>query len=160
MKDCPRAKWWPRKASKKAFLVQDDPAAMEVAKMVVAGVDKKHSLHPMYSEWCEEYGEINAKSLIEEIVDWNHRGACDCVQTKMDLGGSGLFGGRSEDGKRFIFYEWISPPDQLFLSLTVKRAREMVSGQRGAVVFHKATRRHHARRKRAKEELFRSVGRI
>ena len=59
------------------------------------------------------------------------RGACDVMQTDMNYGGLGLFGSLSEDGSKFIFYEWVSQDKgQLFTSMTLQEARDIVSGKK------------------------------
>src|SRR5438132_342339 len=60
------------------FLVAKDPAVTAIAKMVVAGVDKKHNLHPHYDAIVKDYGKEKAHELIEGVVA--NAGACDVIR--------------------------------------------------------------------------------
>lgn len=117
------------------FRVAKDPAVVAIAKMVVAGVDKKHDLHPDYCALLEQYGRGKAHELIERAVVV--RGSCDGIQTDMGYGGIGLFGGLSKNGSRFTFYEWSGDNSrgQLSVSMTKKEARDIVSGKKRTIVF-------------------------
>lgn len=116
------------------FLVAKDPAVMAIARMVVAGVDKKHDLHPHYDAIVKDCGKEKAHELIESAVAIP--GACDVIQTDMCYGGIGLFGGLSKNSSRFTFYEWSgAEAGQLFVSMTKQEARDIVSGKKKTVVF-------------------------
>ncbi len=132
----PRAKRRHRPLRPVKFRVAKDPAVIAIARIVVAGLDKKHSIHPNYRDLVEGYGREEAHKIIEETVD--APGACDNIQTDMSHGGIGLFGGLTEDRSRFVFYEWTNPSDregQLSVSMTGQEARDIVSGKKKIVRF-------------------------
>ena len=116
------------------FRVSKDPAVKAIARMIVAGVDKKFGLYPNYRSFVKAWGKEKAHELIESAI--KIRGACDVMQTDMNYGGLGLFGGLSEDGSKFIFYEWVSQDKgQLFTSMTLQEARDIVSGKKKLITF-------------------------
>lgn len=130
----PRAKGNRAYTKPVTFLVKKDPAVMEIARMVVAGVDKKHNLHPYYNALMKDYGKEKAHELIEGAVAIP--GACDVIQTDMCYGGIGLFGGLTKNSSRFTFYEWSGAEvGQLSVSMTRQEARDIVSGKKKTVVF-------------------------
>lgn len=130
----PRAKGNRAYTKPVTFLVAKDPAVIAIAKMVVAGVDKKHDLHPHYHALVNGYGEEKAHELIESAVAIP--GACDVIQTDMCYGGIGLFGGLSKNSSRFTFYEWSgAEAGQLSVSMTRQEARDIVAGKKKKVVF-------------------------
>jgi|SRR3989338_3165213 len=149
-KYCPRARYNGKTTAR--FMVAKDPAVRAVAHMVVAGIDRKYSLHPRYKSYLKEYGKENAQELIRAAVEIP--GACDIIQTDMCLGGIGLFGGLSEDEKEFIFYEWTSPSPMLRIHITHQEARDVVSGKQKFVKFVPCTKEHFADRERDKEKLY------
>ena len=146
---CSRA--WHNGKTAARFLAAKDPAVWAIARMVVAGIDRKYSIHPRYKAYVKVYGKKKAQELIRGAVDIP--GACDVIQVDMCLGGVGLFGGLSEDGKEFIFYEWTSPSPTLRVHMTHQQARDVVSGKQKVVEFVPCTKAHFAARKRAKEKL-------
>lgn len=130
----PRAKGNRAYTKPVTFLVAKDPAVAAIARMVVAGVDKKHDLHPHYEALVKGYGKEKAHELIEGAVAIP--GACDVIQTDMCYGGIGLFGGLSKNSSRFTFYEWSgAEAGQLSVSMTRQEARDIVSGKKKTVVF-------------------------
>lgn len=130
----PRAKGNRAYTKPVTFLVAKDPAVMAIAKMVVAGVDKKHNLDPHYDALVKGYGKEKAHELIEGAVAIP--GACDVIQTDMCYSGIGLFGGLSKNSSRFTFYEWSgAEAGQLSVSMTRQEARDIVSGKKKTVVF-------------------------
>lgn len=157
---CPRARF--RGKSTHRFLVAKDPDIQEVAHMIVAGVDKKYNLHPLYKELVKELGKKQAQEIIRNAV--NIPGACDVIQSheifqkKLGLESEGLYGGLSENEKRFIFYEWATiyptknPRPIMWVSITAQDARDIVSGRKKFVCFRPCTKRHFEARRRAKEK--------
>lgn len=135
---CPRARN-EFKGNSVYFKVSDDPAVLEIARIVVAGVYGPLTLHPRYEAWVGTWGKKRAEELIRNAV--LIPGASDVIQTDMTLGGIGLFGGLSEEGfrrgkSRFIFYEWLSPEDgQLVTTITARQARDIVEGKRKRIKF-------------------------
>lgn len=132
---CPRAQHEGKTPA--TFEISKDPAVQEVAKMIVAGVDKKYYLHPRYTYYIQHRGEEEAQRLIEFPV--HAPGAMDLIQTDMVLGGIGLFGGLSKDGLRFVFYEWSGGgPEygQLMVSITIDEARDIVEGRKKEITFY------------------------
>lgn len=130
----PRAKGNRAYTKPVTFLVAKDPAVTAIARMVVAGVDKKHDLHPHHDALVKAYGKEKAHELIEGEVDIP--GACDVIQTDMCYGGIGLFGGLSKNSSRFTFYEWSgAEAGQLSVSMTKQEARDIVSGKKKTIVF-------------------------
>lgn len=116
------------------FLVAKDPAVMAIARMVVAGVDKRHDLHPCYDVYVKSYGKEKAHELIETAVAIP--GACDIIQTDMCFGGIGLFGGLSKNSSRFTFHEWSgAEAGRLSVSMTRQEARDIVFGKKKTIVF-------------------------
>jgi hypothetical protein len=114
--------------------VRKDPAVIAVAKMVVAGLDRRHALHPHYKALVRQHGKERAHKLIEDAVA--APGACDVIQTDMCYGGIGLFGGLSNNSSRFTFCEWSEAEvGQLSVSMTRQEARDIVSGKKKKVVF-------------------------
>ena len=116
------------------FYVDQDPAIQAVAGMVVAGVDKRYKLHPLYNEYSSSLGRRNARKLIESQV--SIPGATDLIQTDMELGGMGLFGGLELDGKKFTFYEWGGEEGQLYTHITIEEARAIVEGRQKGIAFY------------------------
>lgn len=136
---CPRALICPENDEEEIpIMVASDPALQEVARMVVAGVDRTHELHPRWEEFVEAYGgEERARRHIEDVTQIP--GATDVIQTEMDCGGIGLFGGLSQDGDAFVFHEWVGPDDgQMMTRITIQDAREIVGGRKQTVVFSSA----------------------
>lgn len=132
---CPRALYEGDEAEV-TFDITNDPAVQEIARRVVAGIDRKYSLDPDYGIMVEGYGEKRAQKLIEDMV--SIPGACDLIQTEMSLGGIGLFGGLSEDSSHFVFHEWLDGNDgQLMTKITPQEAREIVSGKKKSLKFFK-----------------------
>ncbi len=146
---CSRARHNGKTAAR--FLAKKDPAVWAIAHMVVAGIDRKYSLHPHYKACVKAFGKEEAQALIRCKVEIP--GACDVIQTDMRLGGLGLYGRLSEDEKEFIFYEWTSPSPRLRVHMTHQEARDIVSGKQKFIKFVPCTRAHFAARKRAKEKL-------
>ncbi|MBI2596060.1 hypothetical protein HYW46_04995 [Candidatus Daviesbacteria bacterium] len=146
--ECPRAKLTTNKIEKIqgsiSFRVSKDPAVLEVAKMVTAGIYGPPSLHPRYEAWLARYGQRKTEELIHDAV--TIAGACDIIQTDMELGGVGLFGGLSEKGlagdkSEFVFYEWLSPEDgQLTTIVTSGEARDIVNRRKRVIEFRRAPR--------------------
>jgi len=148
-KECPRARhagWETRR-----FLVNKDIAVQHLARMVVAGVDDKISLHPYYKRYSKEYGREKFK------VIWNrsmtNRGGCDTVQTDMILGGLGMFGGLAENGKEFIFYEWNDGQPRFRVHMTPQDAQDIVSGKKKYYTAILCNKQHFAGRKRAFKKM-------
>lgn len=146
---CPRARHTGEVS--RNFLVATDPAIIAVARMVVAGADKKHSLHPKYYAMVETYGEKSTHELIESAVK---PGGVDIIQTSMDFGGCGFFGALSLDGRKFIFYEWTTPRPRFRVCMTRKQARDIVSGKQKSFKCINCTKKHFAKRKRAEEKFY------
>lgn len=120
-----------------SFNVSEDPAVQEIAKRVVAGVDRRFDLHPDYKQYVKDYGVEKAQQLIVGQV--SSPGAVDLIQTDMDVGGLGLFGGLSEDGSKFVFHEWLSGTDgQMFTTMTGDEARAIVNGEQKVIKFYPA----------------------
>lgn len=115
--------------------VEDDPALMAIARMVVAGIDKRYRLHPCYRKSVKSSGCKEARELIEGAVAIP--GACDVIQTDMGYGGIGLYGGLAENSARFKFYEWVSGDEigRLTVSFTRQEARDIVSGKKKTIRF-------------------------
>lgn len=115
--------------------IENDAAVQLIARMVVAGVDRKHSLHPHYEVYVRSYGEMEAKKLIEDKVEIE--GACDLLQTEINIEGlPGLFGGLSIDGDKFTLYEWMpSEEKQMSVSMTIQEARAIVQGEKIDILF-------------------------
>lgn len=138
---CPRAETEPDKPT--FFDAETDPAVQEVARKIVAGFDGRYELDAAhYKELTEEYGESEAQRSFYETV--RIPGTIAIIQTEMDLGGYGLFGGLSEDASRFNFYEWGAgyghgEGDEInpgwMTSLTIQEARDIVSGKLKKVKF-------------------------
>lgn len=146
---CPRARR-NFKASAR-FVAAKDPAVMAVARMIVAGIDREYHLHPQYENYVRSMGEKKAQEHVCEVVTFP--GACDIIQTDMTFGGIGLFGGLTENGQEFIFYEWTTPCPRLRIHMTHQEARDIVSGKQKIVTFKYCTKRHFAARERAKKLL-------
>lgn len=144
---CPRARTVTKKPRR--FAIRFDPAVQNIAKRVVAGIDQKYDLHPAYSAYVKSCGKEEAERLIKTATEIE--GACDVIQTEMDEGGVGLFGGLSEDGKEFIFYEWSTVA--LRVHMTHQEARDIVSGKKKYVTFFPCTEEHFQARKKTKEAL-------
>ena len=131
---CPRAKLVRPVTKPIRILVATDAAVMAVARMIVAGVDKKYCIHPEYHKILRVYGKSKAQELIEHAV--TIPGACDIMQTDPRYAGLGLFGGLSKDKKQFVFYEWTETfYGKLRLTMTVEEARNIVSGEKKSVIF-------------------------
>ena len=155
---CPRGNY--RGSSVHWFSVKKDPDVREVAHMVAAGIDRNYTLHPCYEAYVEVWGKERAEEIIRGAVEI--LGACDLIQTHevfaglMGIQGFALFGGLSEDGKEFIFYEWgwdgRGPRPRMWVSITPQDARDIVSGRKKRVLFHPLTEDHLAARKRAKKK--------
>ncbi|MBI4142411.1 hypothetical protein HY480_00885 [Candidatus Uhrbacteria bacterium] len=147
MAHCPRARH--KDTTKPArFLVAEDPAVQEIARMVVAGIDRRYDLHPRYEARVQSQGKEAAEADIRDCVEI--AGACDLIQTEMDVGGIGLFGGLSDDGTEFIFYEWTSPSPVFRLHMTHQDARDIVSGAKRFVKFLPCTKEHFDARNKAR----------
>lgn len=149
MKLCPRARYSGNKS--RFFRVSLDPALLYIAKMIVAGADKKHSLHPEYRVFLKNYGEQEAKEYIEGCVT---PGGGSVLQTSMGLGGCGLFGAKISEGTRFVFYEWTSPSPRFRVCLTTQDARDILSGRKKTVRFIFCTKKYFARRKRTEKRYY------
>lgn len=150
---CPRARYVGK--SSRRFLVSKDPAIKQIARRVVAGVDHKYDLDPGYRHLVKSWGKEVARGIIRMGVEI--RGACDVIQTNsMNNGGIGLFGGLSEDGKKFIFYEWTTPSPRLRMEITAQDARDILSGKKRFVQFLVCNAAHFKARERAKKRLFKS----
>ena len=147
---CPRARCG-NVTREMEFLVSRDPAVMAVVQMIVAGIDRRYELHPRYQEYVEQDGVARAQELIRNAVEM--RGACDIIQTTITLGGLGLFGGLSDDGTEFIFYEWTAPSPRFMVIMTHQEARDIVSGKQKRVNFVPCTEEHLAAMRLAKERL-------
>lgn len=130
---CPRARASGTIEKPMEFIVADDPALMMIARMVVAGVDQRFEIHPFYERRVKEYGRVQTEELIRSVVAIE--GACDVIQTDMCIGGVGLFGGLSEDGTEFVFYDWCTPTPWFRVHLTAQDARDIVSGKKTSVEF-------------------------
>lgn len=130
---CPRAEY-----IGKDDLVVDaatDPALQYVARCIVAGIDGQFELHPAYESMVEQYGKSKAEHIIGQAVQIP--AGIDVIQTEMDYGGVGLFGGLSKDGSRFDFFEWLDSgfAGQMHASITGQDARDIVAGNPLSVVF-------------------------
>ena len=147
---CPRAKYNGKNVATR-FLVSKDPAIMAIARMVVAGIDHKYSIHPHYRDFIKDYGRERAQTLIRECVEIP--GACDVIQTDILYGGLGLFGGLAENEKEFIFYDWSCPSPKFRVHMTPEQARDIVYGKQKFVKFIPCTKAHFATRNRAKKKL-------
>ena len=130
----PRAKAMRPLTKPVVFLVAKDPAVMAIARMVIAGLDKKYHIHPDYRALLKIYGKEKTRELIEGAVAIP--GACDIIQTNMCYGGIGLFGGLAKNSSRFTFYEWTDGSFWLLsVSMTRQEARDIVSGKKRTIVF-------------------------
>ncbi len=121
------------------FDISNDQAVQQVALMVVAGVDKRYSLHPRYRTYLgPENDEKKARRLIEEEVSLE-----DNMQTEKELqGGPGLYGGLTKKGDNFIFYESMSPQEgQMKVFMPANEARAIVKGIQKKIVFYPALER-------------------
>ena len=147
--DCPRARY--HGGAARRFLVAEDLAVVEIAKMVVAGIDRRYSIHPQYKSRVMADGQERAQKLIRSAVEM--RGACDLIQNSMSFGAFGLFGGLSDDGTEFIFYEWTDPSPRFMVIMTHQEARDIVSGKQKRVNFVPCTEEHLAAMRLAKERL-------
>jgi len=116
----PRAKAMRPLTKPVVFLVAKDPAVMAIARMVIAGLDKKYHIHPDYRALLKIYGKEKTRELIEGAVAIP--GTCDIIQTNMCYGGIGLFGGLAKNSSRFTFYEWTDGSFGL-LSVSMTRPR-------------------------------------
>lgn len=137
---CPRAQY-DFDGPSAYFKVSGDPAVLEIARRVVAGVYGPLTLHPRYEAYIEAWGEKRAAEMIRNVVTMPD--ACDVIQTDMELGGMGLFGSLTKEGyrkgrSRFDFYEWLGVEEgQLFTSMTARQARDIVEGKRTRIKFSK-----------------------
>ena len=61
----PRAKAMRPLTKPVVFLVAKDPAVMAIARMVIAGLDKKYHIHPDYRALLKIYGKEKTRELIE-----------------------------------------------------------------------------------------------
>ncbi|MCC6563554.1 hypothetical protein IT087_01545 [Candidatus Uhrbacteria bacterium] len=134
------------------YLVALDPAILEVARKVAAGVDRKYEEYPDYEVMVEIYGAEAAQRIVRYGADTI--GQCDdLIQNQDQATCVDLYGGLSEDLETFIFYEWVNRPPQLYFSLTPQEARDIVAGKKKYVQFKVCTRRHLNARSRAKKRL-------
>lgn len=122
--------------SPKLLDITNDKAVQLIAKMVVAGVDKQYSEHPIYQAYIERLGRLEAESLIDRQV--NNRGANDMVQTwKIVDGAAGLYGGLSKDGRYFEFHEWMPHAgNQMSVIMNPEEARQIVKGEKTEILFY------------------------
>lgn len=144
-KKCPRAENVTEKSHN--FKCASDPAVMMVARMIVAGMDKKYELHPNYRVYVRQSGVTEAEDLIHSQVSMKDGG--DLIQTPMALGGIGLCGGRSKDGRRFEFIEFTPDnKDCLRMNMTLQEARDIVSGRKKTIKFTRCTEAWFKRQKK------------
>lgn len=61
-KPCSRARHNGKTAAR--FLAVKDPAVWAIARMVVAGIDRKYSIHPRYKSYVKAYGKEKTQELI------------------------------------------------------------------------------------------------
>ena len=125
--DCPRTKY---KFTTGRHRVSKDPAVFDIALRIVAGIDENYNLHPKFAEIIAEYGPDKACSLISAATQ--KLGSCDIIQN------SNLFGGLTDDGSAFEFFEWSTPSSeagQQHLRLTADEARAIVYKKKRTVVF-------------------------
>jgi len=121
--------------SPKIVDITNDRAVQQIARMVVAGVDKKYDMHPNYKVLLNA-GEKEAHRYIEDIV--SIEGAVDVMQTEMVVdGNAGLFGGLSKDGRYFEFHEWMPyAGNQMSVIMNPEEARQIVKGEKTEILFY------------------------